>query len=329
MSFQLPRPNHFPLALVLALLVATPRAAGAAPGSPPGADFSGTWRLNEALSEDPFEKWQKASGGGHDGGSQTMWRGRGGREGGAWNPGSGPPAAVLENDRRLSVVDDGQRLKITLPTGRTRVLSTDGQETYVDGPDGPTKVTAKRKGLSGERLVVYIELSGGREVKEEWELHSSPRRVVVTTNVGGRNSFKYLRVYDPAPPEIPASTPGHSSVTGSTTTGVESLPAPPPAPSPAVAPAGMKACSVRPPRGASPSDLARLARVGGEEAARRARAAVAPAVPRSVVSSEPEILDGCVVYSFYLRFGDRQGVQEVVIDAGDGKLLTSEFDGPR
>ena len=69
-----------------------------------------------------------------------------------------------------------------------------------------------------------------------------------------------------------------------------------------------------------------MAKISSEEAERRAVASVAPQKVGSVISSSPEVQDGCLVWPFDLRLPDKGGVQEVFIDAGDGKVLYSNFE---
>ena len=54
-------------------------------------------------------------------------------------------------------------------------------------------------------------------------------------------------------------------------------------------------------------------------------ASLAPLKPGDVISSAVEPYEGCLVWSFTLRLPSRKGVQEVFVDAGDGKIVWSEF----
>lgn len=87
-------------------------------------------------------------------------------------------------------------------------------------------------------------------------------------------------------------------------------------------------CSLRPARGASHADLVSMARVTSRDAEARAIAAVAPHKVNSIISSGVEVVNGCLAFPFDLRFADKGGVQEVVVDAGDGKILSSEYEPP-
>ena len=50
-----------------------------------------------------------------------------------------------------------------------------------------------------------------------------------------------------------------------------------------------------------------------------------------VISSGAEVFDGCLVWPFTLRLPALGGVQEVFVDAGDGRVVKSDFIrlGPR
>lgn len=88
-------------------------------------------------------------------------------------------------------------------------------------------------------------------------------------------------------------------------------------------------CSIKAPRGASESDLRRLAKVGVKDAEAKAVASVAPDRVNSIVSGDVDVLDGCLAWTFLLRFSNKGGVTEVSVDAGDGKILSSEYEPPK
>ncbi len=87
-------------------------------------------------------------------------------------------------------------------------------------------------------------------------------------------------------------------------------------------------CSIRPPRGTSQEDLSRMAKVTSNDAEARAIASVAPERVTSVISSGVEVVNGCLAWPLDLRFADKGGVQEVMVDAGDGRILSSEYEPP-
>lgn len=88
-------------------------------------------------------------------------------------------------------------------------------------------------------------------------------------------------------------------------------------------------CSIRAPRGASESDLRRLARVSVKDAEAKAVASVAPDRVNSIISGDVDVVDGCLAWTFLLRFANKGGVSEVVVDAGDGKILSAEYEPPK
>jgi uncharacterized protein (TIGR02246 family) len=87
-------------------------------------------------------------------------------------------------------------------------------------------------------------------------------------------------------------------------------------------------CSIRPPRGTSQEDLSRMAKVTSKDAEARAVASVAPEKVTSIMSSGVEVVNGCLAWPFDLRFASKGGVQEVMVDAGDGRILSSEYEPP-
>jgi len=87
-------------------------------------------------------------------------------------------------------------------------------------------------------------------------------------------------------------------------------------------------CSIRPPRGTSPEELSRMAKVSAKDAEARAVASVAPDTVASIISSGVEVVNGCLAWPLDLRFANKGGVTEVVVDAGDGKILSSEYEPP-
>ena len=82
------------------------------------------------------------------------------------------------------------------------------------------------------------------------------------------------------------------------------------------------------PAGTSQEDLQRMAKVTSKDAEARAIASVAPEKVTSVMSSGVEVVNGCLAWPFDLRFASKGGVQEVMVDAGDGRILSSEYEPP-
>ena len=334
MTARPPRPAFLVLSLGLALVLIgrSPTASGQTSGQ---ADFSGTWALKDEGSDDLFrdradkaKEGEASSGGarrqgGRSGGGSGGGSGRAGSGGGAGHSLLGElPMEALVNAGLLVITDEGSTVQVTYSPGRKRVFHLDGDERELDEGGGPAKVTAKRKGAAGEKIVVSSKWSNGRSLTETWELLGNPRRIAVNGKASGLMSFQYQRVYEPAPPQ-PEATAAPPVMTPA------AEPAPASAevhPTPAESPAGLANCSIRPPRGSSLADLARLAKITRAEAEKRAIASVAPLRISSVISSDVEVDEGCLVWTFDLRLPDKGGVQEVFVDAGDGKVLASSFE---
>lgn len=88
-------------------------------------------------------------------------------------------------------------------------------------------------------------------------------------------------------------------------------------------------CSIKAPRGATEADLKRLVKVDVKDAEAKAVASVAPDRVNSIISGDVDVLDGCVAWTFLLRFSNKGGVTEVSVDAGDGKILSSVYEPPK
>ena len=71
-----------------------------------------------------------------------------------------------------------------------------------------------------------------------------------------------------------------------------------------------------------------LVRITPKDAEARAVLSVAPDKVNAVMSSDVEVVNGCLAYPFDLRFANKGGVMEVMVDAGDGKILSSTYEPP-
>ncbi len=98
---------------------------------------------------------------------------------------------------------------------------------------------------------------------------------------------------------------------------------------PALSQAAGMPCSVHPPRHATKADLARLATVSRADAEHIAREALGRTKEISVASAGLEVEDRCLVWSFDLEVEGTSGVAELLVDAGDGKLLSSRHESAR
>ncbi len=81
-------------------------------------------------------------------------------------------------------------------------------------------------------------------------------------------------------------------------------------------------CSVRPKSGTRAVGLPALATVSQADAERTAVESLKVSSPTTVAEGELELEHGCLVYSFDIRVAGRDGVEEVLIDAGTGKVLS-------
>lgn len=88
-------------------------------------------------------------------------------------------------------------------------------------------------------------------------------------------------------------------------------------------------CSIKPAKGTAKAELPRLAKVTQADAQKAALAAKGVPAGASVAEAELEVEHGCLVWSFDLKLPDKPGVQEVMIDAGDGKVLSSAYESPK
>ena len=81
-------------------------------------------------------------------------------------------------------------------------------------------------------------------------------------------------------------------------------------------------CSVHPQKGTAHADLSGLATVGQADAERIAMKSLKTAAAATVTEGELEIEHGCLVYSFDIRVSGRNGIEEVLVDVGTGKVLS-------
>jgi hypothetical protein len=81
-------------------------------------------------------------------------------------------------------------------------------------------------------------------------------------------------------------------------------------------------CSIHPAKGMSDTQLSGLAKVSQADAEKIAVAKLNSKQAVSTVSAELEAERGCLIWSFDLRVAGRTGVQEIQVDAGNGKVLS-------
>ncbi len=88
-------------------------------------------------------------------------------------------------------------------------------------------------------------------------------------------------------------------------------------------------CSIHPAKGTSDQALGKLAKVSKETAQATALGAVKSSNTATVASAELEAEDGCLIWSFDVKQANVRGIQEVTVDAGTGKVLSSSHETPR
>ena len=83
-------------------------------------------------------------------------------------------------------------------------------------------------------------------------------------------------------------------------------------------------CVVHPKSGTKSRALRAIARISEPVALRTAIGTIKHTDVVSVLNSELEVERGCLVWSFDLSVPGIPGIREVQVDAGDGKVLSSE-----
>jgi Peptidase propeptide and YPEB domain len=97
----------------------------------------------------------------------------------------------------------------------------------------------------------------------------------------------------------------------------------------ALATSGVLRCSIHPKKGTAHADLPRLAAVSQTDAEQTVLKSLKKSAVATVTEGELEIEHGCLVYSFDIRVSDRNGVEEVLVDAGTGKILSHAYESAK
>ena len=87
-------------------------------------------------------------------------------------------------------------------------------------------------------------------------------------------------------------------------------------------------CSIHPAKAMSGAQLNALAKVSQAQAERIALDRLGNGSV-SIASAELESEHGCLIWSFDLRIAGKTGIQEVQVDAGDGKILSVKRESSR
>ena len=86
-------------------------------------------------------------------------------------------------------------------------------------------------------------------------------------------------------------------------------------------------CDTRAAKTTPVAQLQKLAKVSKAEAEKAAMARLGgkPGT-NQVAKSELEVEDGCVVYSFDIKVSGKSGVEEIMVDAGTGKIVSHKHE---
>ena len=88
-------------------------------------------------------------------------------------------------------------------------------------------------------------------------------------------------------------------------------------------------CSIHPAKGMSEAQLNGLATVSQAQAQKIAVAKLRAKGTVSIASGELEAEHGCLIWSFDLAVAGRPGIQEVQVDAGNGRVISVKHENAR
>ena len=87
-------------------------------------------------------------------------------------------------------------------------------------------------------------------------------------------------------------------------------------------------CSIHPARETPVLALPGLAKISQEDASRFALAGVR-ARSKQVVRGALEVEKGCLVYSFDIQVSGKKEVEEILVDAGNGRIITHKHEAAK
>jgi hypothetical protein len=170
-------------------------------------DFSGTWLLNEELSDDAREKIREAIVARRQQGMGEPGRGRPGGPGGGRGGWSrmgemrDRMRKMEEGIQRLTIAQSASELTIRNAIDREFAILTDGSKRTREGAFGSVETHAKWKKRS---LVIIDEPEQGARVTRTYFYRRNDPHLYVMVKVEGRGPvFEYQRVYDRAAQEDP------------------------------------------------------------------------------------------------------------------------------
>jgi len=187
--------------LTLGVLLAVASLAAEQP------DFSGTWKLNPELSENPRDKMTEGAskGGGGRGGGRTGGGMGGGMRGGGGGRGGdreGMQERFREREQRIQqfiIEHEDPSLRFRYGDGSETVFYTDGRITE-DLETGLLDATASWK--KSKRIEIERDSPQGGAITEKYELSDDGSQLFVKTKMEGNGQspkISFQRVYDRVP----------------------------------------------------------------------------------------------------------------------------------
>ena len=88
-------------------------------------------------------------------------------------------------------------------------------------------------------------------------------------------------------------------------------------------------CSIHPKKDTPQSELAGMAKVTQADAQKTALAILKDPTKATIKQAELESEHGCLVFSFDVAIEGKTGVQEIQVDAGTGKVLSSKHESAK
>ena len=218
-----PRQQLLACALLCAALSACGGAGSLAEETPGGVNLAGTWKLNRALSDDPYKIYDKirrdrAARYGEQAPAPAPARGGGqGQNSGGANPSVDPlaaeqraTAAAIIGSSHLDPFDMG--VFGTIPRGDVITIRQRPDEMYIfDGTTDrsftpgvksvvsvPEGVADQHTGWKGHEYVIDVRAQAGPETIERYHLSDDGQHLLADISSSGGNmpSIKIKRVYD-------------------------------------------------------------------------------------------------------------------------------------
>lgn len=97
---------------------------------------------------------------------------------------------------------------------------------------------------------------------------------------------------------------------------------------PVMAASSELSCSIHPPADTADTNLPGLTKISLSKAKKIALSAI-KSPSKKVEDGELEIEQGCLLYSFDIRVSGSSGIEEIMVDAGTGKILSHKHETPK